>query len=107
RTEFVNDPLTPDPINLVRLDALLSDTPDLGTGLAGALDRPMAPGRAAVALTSAELAKALGPNERFAKQQGLFTKLVEEVRRDRVENIVILTPPGGIAQELGDILEEF
>src|SRR5262249_58206238 len=97
----------PDPINIVRLDALLTDTPDLGTGLGGALDRPGGGGRAAGQFSSAELAAALGPNERFAKQQGLITKLVEEVRRDRVENIVILAPPGGISQQLDDILEEF
>jgi len=107
RTEFVNDPLTSDPITTVRLDALLGDTLNLGAGLARALDRPGGGGRAVALPTTAELASALGPNERFAKQQGLITKLVEEVRRDRVENIVILAPPGGISQQLDDILEEF
>ena len=83
RTELVNDPLAGGKIQIVRLDEVAGESP------------------------IADLPKAEDQNQRFAKQVSLINTLVQEVRRDRVENIVLVVPPGGLSQELGDVLEEF
>jgi hypothetical protein len=83
RTELVNDPIKEGKIQFMRLDEVASEGP----------------------LT--EMPKELDQNQRFAKQVSLISQLVEQVRRDRVENIIFLVPPGGLSQELGEVLEEF
>ena len=43
--------------------------------------------------------------QRFAHQVALINALSEEIRGDRVENIIMLVPPGGLGPETGDALE--
>jgi hypothetical protein len=83
RTVFLNDPLTPPP--------------------PGALRPPGAQG----ANDLGEPPTGLDSEQRFGRQVQLINTLADEILRDRDENIVILTPPGGLTQETGDSLEVF
>ena len=47
-----------------------------------------------------------GPDDRFKTHTKLFNQLAEMVRRNRVENIIILVPPGGFSPKLGQPLED-
>jgi hypothetical protein len=42
---------------------------------------------------------------RFAQLVGMVAQLVEEVRRNRVDGIIFVVPPGGLMAELSDALE--
>ena len=70
RTEFVNDPLTPDPINIVRLDSLLSDTPNLGLGPCRSARPPHGRRPGGGGVNERELAMAPGPTSGSPSNRG-------------------------------------
>jgi len=47
----------------------------------------------------------MASGDRFRYMNRVFGLLTEQVRRNRVENIIFLVPPGGVATELSDDLE--
>ena len=49
--------------------------------------------------------RAMGKDDRFTQQRLAFEMAIEQIRRNRIENLIVVVPPDGLSLNLSDTLE--